>query len=307
MRRKVIQLAHKTVVVSLPSKWVRTYGIKKGDELEVEERAQQIVFSTIKRTDFERVQIDFSELGNEIIRRWVLASLHKSGYDEIEITYKDPSVIKVIQETIRDTLIGFAVVEQGKNRCVIRIVAEEQEKEFDAMLRRAFLVTKNMGENLYMYIKEGKLRSLNELLSLEKTNNQLTNFCERILNKKGYKNDKKTCFVYVVAWNLEKICDHYKDICNYLSNNPKTSISKSVLEMLKTANEYFNSYYELFYKFEINKLTDLRKKELLFKSKVETLMKKSSHTERMLLCSLNDFVTKTSDFSASFIALNTKA
>src|SRR3989338_11330024 len=157
MKRKVIQLAHKTLVVSLPSKWARDYGVKKGAELEVEERGQQIVFSTSKRTDSEGVQVDFSELNGEVIRRWVLASLHKSGYDEIEVAYKDASVLGIIQETIKELLIGFAIVEQGKNRCVIRVVAEEQEKEFNAVMRRAFLVVKNMGEGLYDYAKDGKL------------------------------------------------------------------------------------------------------------------------------------------------------
>ncbi|MBS3133331.1 phosphate uptake regulator PhoU [Candidatus Woesearchaeota archaeon] len=304
MKRKVIQLAHKTLVVSLPSKWARDYGVKKGAELEVEERGQQIVFSTSKRTDSEGVQVDFSELDTEVIRRWVLASLHKSGYDEIEILYKDSSLINVIQETIKEMLIGFAVIEQSKNRCVIRIVAEEQEKEFETILRRAFLVTKNMGDGIYSYIEEGKLGALNELLALEKTNNQLTNFCERILNKKGYKNDKKTCFIYVIVWNLEKICDHYKDICKFLASSPKAKVSKPVLEMLKTANEYFNSYYELFYKFDINRLTELNKEKNAFRDKTSSLLRKSGYTDAVVLCSLNDFVTKTSDFSASFIALN---
>ncbi|MBI2664829.1 hypothetical protein HYX10_05835 [Candidatus Woesearchaeota archaeon] len=302
MKRKVIQLAHKTLVVSLPSKWTKKYGIKKGAELDVEERGQQMVYASSMQTDAERIQIDASALDTQALRRWVLASLHKSGYNEIEITYKDSSVINVIQETIRDMLIGFAVVEQGKNRCVMRIVAEEQEKEFETMLRRAFLVTKNMGESIYSYLAEGRFGQLNELLVLEKTNNQLTNFCERILNKKGYKEHKKTCFMYVVAWNLEKICDHYKDICVYLSANPK--VSKTALEMLKFANEYFSSYYELFYRFDINELTKLNKQRNDFRKSMEKLLKTSKGADTAVLCSVNDFVTKVSDFSASFIALN---
>lgn len=304
MRRKVIQLAHKTLVVSLPSKWAKIYGVKKGNELEVEERGQQIVFSTTTFSDSERIQVDFSELDAEVVRRWVLASLHKTGYNEIEILYKNPSVLKAVQETITDLLIGFAVVEQGGNRCVIRAVAEEQEKEFETVLRRAFLVTKNMGEGIYNYIKEGRLSHLTELLALEKTNNQLTNFCERLLNKKLYKNYKKTCFVYVISWNLEKICDNYKDICKFLAANPRLKISKPALEMLRIANDYFNSYYELFYKFDINRLTELNEERNAFKKKVENSLRNSKGADTFMLCTLNDFVTKVSDFSASFIALN---
>ena len=35
MKRNVIQLAGKTLVVSLPSKWVKLNSVKKGDELNV--------------------------------------------------------------------------------------------------------------------------------------------------------------------------------------------------------------------------------------------------------------------------------
>ncbi len=303
MKRKVIQLAHKTLVVSLPSKWVKKYQVLKGAELDAEERGQQMVFSTSRLSDSEKVNVDFSELNGEVIRRWVLASLHKSGYDEIEITYKDSSVLDTIQETIKELMIGFTIVEQGKDRCVIRVVAEEQEKEFNAVLRRAFLVVKNMGEGLYDYVKEGRLERLKELLVLEKTNDQLTNFCERILNKKGYENYKRTCFAYVVAWNLEKVCDSYKEVCVFLSENPKARISKPVVEMIKTANNYFSSYYELFYNFEINKLTELNRERNAFRKKASEMLRSSRGADTAVLCSLNDFVAKVSDFSASFIAL----
>lgn len=304
MKRKVIQLAHKTLVVSLPSKWAKNYGVRKGAELDVIERGQQIIFSTSMRSDFERVQINASNLNAEALRRWVLSSLHKTGFDEIEILYNNPKIVDVIQETIKELLIGFAIVEQSKNRCVVRVVAEEQEKEFDSILRRAFLVTKSMGESIYSYILEKKLKDLNELLVLEKTNNQLTNFCERILNKKGYKNDRKRDFAYVVAWNLEKVCDNYADICRLLSANPNSKINKQVLDMLKQANDYFNSYYELFYNFDINNLSELEVNKNEFNKKTLSTFKNSNQIETMVLCKLNELVTKTSDFSASFIALN---
>ena len=35
MKRKIIKLAEKTLVVSLPSSWVNAQGLKKGDELQV--------------------------------------------------------------------------------------------------------------------------------------------------------------------------------------------------------------------------------------------------------------------------------
>ena len=306
MKRKVIQLAHKTLVVSLPSKWAKSYGIRKGAELDVEDRGQQIIFSTTGHSDFERKSVDATSISPEALKRWVLSGLHKTGYNEIEIFYKKPAILDVVQETIRELLIGFAIVEQGKNRCVIRVLAEEQEREFDSILRRAFLVTKSMGEGIHAHLSEGKLASLRELLVLEKTNDQLTNFCERILNKKGYKDDRKRSFVYVVVWNLEKVCDEYANICNILVENPKTKIRKQLLDALKEANEYFSSYYNLFYDFDMNRLGDLEEQKTEFTKKILRMFKNSSQIETMVLSKLEELVSKTSDFSASFIALKIK-
>ena len=43
MRRKIIQLAGKTLVVSLPSDWVKELGLKKGQEVEVSRVGRSMV------------------------------------------------------------------------------------------------------------------------------------------------------------------------------------------------------------------------------------------------------------------------
>jgi len=305
MKRKVIQLARKTLVVSLPSKWARNYGVKKGAEIDVEERGQQIVYSTEKESDIEKIQVDVSKLDAEVVRRWLLPSLHKAGYDEIEIIYDDDSLLKTIQETVTDMFIGFAIVEQTKKRCVVRVVAKEQEKEFDVLLRRTFLVTKSLGQSIVEYLQEGKAKDLKDLLSLEKTNNQLTNFCERILNKKGFKSFRRTCFAYVVVWNLEKICDDYKQICNFLSQSDNSKIKlKNMVNLLENCNNFFNSYYELFYKFNMDDLGKLNTRRHDLDKEFLLFLKKSNRQEAFVINVLQNFVTRLSDLSASYIALN---
>ena len=46
MKRKVIQIADSTQLISLPRKWALKYGIKKGDELDVEEQGSNVLVST---------------------------------------------------------------------------------------------------------------------------------------------------------------------------------------------------------------------------------------------------------------------
>ena len=303
MKRKVIQLAHKTFVVSLPSKWVKKQGIKKGDELEAEEHASSMVFSTEQKKNIEKASLDITNT-NERTIRWLLSSLHKKGYDEIELTYDSPDKTRIIHELVKDLFIGFAVVHQSSKRCVLRAIAQDRGEEFENVLRRSFLVTLSMAEGMLDYMERGHQKQLSDLTALEKTNNQLTNFCERTLNKMGHLEYAKTCFYYVIVWNLEKICDDYKYICELLSNSTE-KISKESLELLKETNKFLRAYYDLFYTFDIQQLNRLseRKKEMITKAHKLISLKKGA--ESAMLSYLTSMIYKISDFSASMISLNT--
>jgi len=48
MKRKIIQLAGKTMVVSLPAEWIRKFKVNKGDEVELKEEGKRIIINTDK-------------------------------------------------------------------------------------------------------------------------------------------------------------------------------------------------------------------------------------------------------------------
>ncbi len=301
MQRKAIQLAEKTLVISLPSKWVKRYGVKKGSSLFVEERGQQLTVETKSTSKSESVSIDASSMNPKVLERWVLSSFHKSGYDEIEI--KGNQKIFASVQRVMGMLMGFAIVEQSKDSVVIRSIAKEQEQEFETLLRRAFLVTLNMGERMVELIEAGEYGELADLVSLEQSNNQLTNICERILNKKGFSDDKKTAFVYVICWNLEKVADHFKELCLYLQDK---KVSSSTLSLLHDAVAYLRSFYEAYYQFSLDKMSKLHEERAAFLRKYELQLGKGSKADEFVRSSLKEFVIKVSDFSASFIAVRLK-
>lgn len=304
MKRKAIQLAKQTIVVSLPAKWVRQQGIKKGDEIDVEERGKELVIGSRGEKEEKKIEIDISGLNDAVIRRF-LSSLHKIGYNEIEIIYKEPA-IKTIEEMLKDLFTGFAIIDQSENKCIIRAVSKDSETEFDMALRRAFLVTLSMGESCLEMIKHGKLKSLNELIALEHTNNQLTNLCERILNKYGYKDYNKTCFMYIIVWTSEKICDEYKYICEYLpkKENNKIKISQNLINLFEKVNNLIKSYYELLYKFEIIKLNNLIEEKDKFEIEAKKLFKITADKEIIVIHHLLEIIKRSMDFSVSMISLN---
>ncbi len=306
MKRKAIQLAKQTIVVSLPAKWVKQQGIKKGDEIDVEERGKELVIGTreINGEKEKGIEVDISNL-NERVVRWTLGAFHKI-YDEIVIKYNKPDSLKIVINLMKELFMGYAIIEQTENKCVLRCISKVSESEFDAILRRAFLVTLAISESSLEAIKKGKLKNMNELISLEHTNNQLTNFCQKILNKMRYKDYKKTSTIYTFVWNLEKVCDEYKYICEYLSQseNNKTKISKEVINLFEKVNNFIKSYYELFYKFDIAKLNDLSEERNEIEKEARRLYKTKIDKEIVVINYLLNVVMRASDFSASMILLN---
>jgi len=291
------------MVVSLPAEWVKKYGLKKSDEINIEERGEKIIVSTSKDYDIEKIKIDL-RCATERVIRWTLSALHKSGFDEIIIEHDKKETVRLIEELIKDLFTGFTIIEQTKEKCVLKSISKDQESELDPALRRAFLVTIAMGEETLEAIKEGKFSDLKEITMKERTNNQLTNFCERILNKRGYKNHKKSHFMYVIAWNLEKVCDNYSYICELLKDSKKVNISSDVIKLYESANELFKEYYELFYKFDINKLSQLGTKKKEIEKETRKIMKGKNEIEVELIHHLLTITSQTADFSASTIALN---
>lgn len=302
MKRKVIQLAGKTFVITLPSTWIKKFGIKKGDEVDIDELNTELVVTTDKAYDESEIEVDIRGLDQRTIF-WMCSALHKYGYNQIHLTYDKPAQLQQVRDRVKNLFTGFIVAETTDNRITLKSVSKDIESEFDPTLRRAFRVALSMGEELYGMLKTNNFSKEDELFELEITNNQLTNFCQRLLNKRGYKEYKKTTFYYVIVWNLEKVCDNYKYILNDLKQTKTTKISRELLEFLKGCNEYFKAYYELLYNYNREKLQQLsiqRDDLKLIRDKVAP----KSPTEIKIYSHLLTTMTQIHDFSASMIAVN---
>ena len=67
IKRKVIQIANSTQLISLPRKWSQQYGINKGDEVNVDEQRSKIIISIEKAAELKSVEIDVTGLDRTTI------------------------------------------------------------------------------------------------------------------------------------------------------------------------------------------------------------------------------------------------
>ena len=176
MKRSLILMGGKTYVVSLPAEWIKKHGLKKGQELEVSEDIGKVIITagSLKPKD-RAISIEYSS--EKLVKAYQL------GYDEIKVTGK--ICLDSLQQTINDFLPGFEIMTAGKGYFMLKCVSEVDVAEFDALLKRAFLL----------------------LSSSRKSALRLISMCKRCISKSGYKSFNESLVTYNLLCDMEKITE----------------------------------------------------------------------------------------------------
>ncbi len=300
MKRKVIQIAGSTHLVSLPKDWVKRVGVKKGEEVDVEEQGSKVIISTEKSNAPSAITLSHERFGK--FHPNFLSAAYHMGYEDVEVIYDDETTLAKVQERLSNC-IGYEILNQGDNFCRIKSISQVSLTEFDQMLRKVFLLLMTMGNNMLEVLEEGKYPKLKEVMILEVTNNKLTDFCKRVLNVRGYKEHNKLTIIYVMITHLEMIADEYRDICEAMMDK-KTKLSPGILEDVKDVNIMFNDLYDSFYKFEKTKIESVFKKAKPLRTRLLEKLLKAKPEERIVLHSLANIVSEVYEMATENLEFN---
>lgn len=303
MNRTLMQHGDTSLTITLPKKWIAKHKLKKGDEVSLSDDKGAVVVSTSVRSEIKKAVLDTEKLGH--FNKNYLNSLYKSGCDEITVLTPSLKTFNDIQDRVAN-MIGYEIFDRDKDKCVIKSVSKEMPEEFDALFRKAFLVTIELADEVYSALCAGNLEQLKQIRGLEQANNKFTELCARILYKHSYKDQDKLLFIYCINRELEKVADRYKYLADFvaalLSSNPSLKLSHETLALLKETNEYLRTFYKLFYKFDASlakKYNDERYLlierldkaiSVLSKKKKDAKYAVTSVTETVIICYLKEIV-----------------
>tara|TARA_Y100000310_G_scaffold287358_1_gene312192 strand:+ start:3650 stop:4558 length:909 start_codon:yes stop_codon:yes gene_type:complete len=300
MERKVIQLAGRTLVVSLPSAWARKYHVKKGDGVNVVERGKELHIGSQGVKEEGTVKLELNGDAAFIKRRVSVA--YKRGFDTLEVSFSDEKTIRLVQEELQG-LIGFEITHHGRHSATIKNVAETLDSEFDTMLRRVFLMLLELAEGSFSAIEAREYGKLGEIKLGEDTNDRFTSLCKRILNKKGFSEPKTGNLLYCIVWELEKIADGYEQICEVLEGKKKYGLKRETLDLYRDVNQFLRLFYELYYDFSEKKGSafSAQYKELDRKGKV--LLKGVEGDEVLVVHYLVDLVMRIHEVAGPYYGM----
>ncbi|MBT6182671.1 hypothetical protein HOI04_02200, partial [archaeon] len=198
MQRKVIQQGPSTMMVSLPSTWIKENAVKKGDFIDLDLRGDEITLSITTDKGKKSCKINFSRKEDYFDR--IIVKKYREGFDEIIVTYEDPTIMEKIRKTLKK-LLGFEIIEQTQNSCTIGNLAKGSSEDYLQMVRRMFQITLALGESCLKLTKGNKqmidaIQEMNEtLIPLEQYNLRL------IQLQKEFSPDKKISDFFLI-WNI---------------------------------------------------------------------------------------------------------
>lgn len=304
MKRKLVKQGNNVLTVSMPSSWVKHNNLSPGKEVELDEKENKIIISKERGIEESNtIKLDLRGLEQRQIK-WAVQVSYKRGYDELQITFDRPEIPNIIEHELANCP-GFEIISQTEKSCVVKNIAHSLKDELDNSIRRNFLNSLTMIETCLAKIKEGNLEELGELIRFEKVNNKLCSLGGRLVNKSSSLGEKAV-FLYVILWQLEKIIDEFKYICEYFSENPKSKISSATTKIFEDVALIFRKYYELYYKFELPKQVEITKMNKEIKKKVNHLISSKKGKENVMLYYLGRASERILECVPSTLALNSE-
>lgn len=236
MKRKLVKQGAATMMISLPSKWVKENKLEKGSEVEVLEEGNCIKILSKGKEDFvQKSKLNIDRLA-PLVNRTIMAEYIK-GIDELEVNFSEKGAARKLQKEILNELLGFEIVKQSNNYLLIKDITGTEKRGIFEFVNRIFLILDSMAEELIMAIE--KKEDFDTVIEIDNSVNKFSNYCLRILNKYGYEDHSKTSQMYGIILLLEEIGDLYKDLASELKNS---KIKKEQMEIIKELRTFLNTF-----------------------------------------------------------------
>jgi len=278
MKRKLVKQGAATLMVSLPSKWIKQFSLKKGNEIDVEEKGRDIIIRSEPSKEVRKVKINISEMG--LLGKRSIGALYKAGYDEIEIDFEKAEEISKVYSVLNE-LIGFEIIKQSEKGCVIKEITSASESNFDTIFNRTFLMLISVSEDCVSSIKNRNFEMLATIPDRDLIINKYANFCRRILNR-GYAGTEKTPMLYYIIEELENLGDEYKHLARFFVEK-KIRANQKTVDVLEKINALAKDFYSLNKKFEKGSAVSFGEKIKKTSAEISELLKTKNVDEIKML------------------------
>jgi phosphate uptake regulator len=250
MKRKLVKQGAATMMISLPSKWIKNNHLEKGDEIELEEKDNELLITTDQiKKEKKEILININK-DNEHDIKVILSHAYRRGFDRITLEGITKEHLSIIREATEKLLLGFEITEKSSNRCVIENISEPKEGKYEVMLKKVFLITKEQHKTILEDFKKNKFDNMKEMEETRYQQDRLILFCRRLIAKENLENA-------ILEWELLTFLMHINHSYYYLykyANENKSKSDKNILELLNDLEQYFDLFEDAYYNKNIDSI-----------------------------------------------------
>ncbi len=284
MKRRLVKQGDSTMMISLPSSWIHTNNLKKGDEIDLVEKDNRILIGTKISEKKEIIIVANSENKKDL--RNLLTHIYRRGFDKIILkNFEEKN--KEIKEITNNLLLGFEVTEINKEKIIVENISEPESEKFELMLRKAFQIVEETQKILKMYFEENSFFNIKEIEELKSQQDRFLLFCRRILMKGG--TDKSLVFEWEILNFLMHVEHRYYYLYLFISKIKSLKKNGDVIFLLNKLIEYFEFYKNAYYTKNIeyvHKINSLKKEYYL--GKCISSLEKSKGTDNVILAYIRE-------------------
>jgi len=262
MKRKLIRQGdpeHGSYTVTLPASWVKKYGLKAGEEIDVEEIGNSLSMTAKKDVNVPKsVTIDARGFTTVTQLRRNIAEAYRSGAETIEVLYKDVKLYHTrtqrhtrfkdeIEHIVANELLGMEIEKSIPGLIIMKQFSEAIEEEFDTAFRKIYYKLQDQVDQAIHALQTMKPEHLRAVWAGDRGINKFCNFCMRILNKKGHVDVRSQNEFYAALVQLEFVGDMIYMIPMTLAGIKAKKANPKLLELLEDIKEAIALHSQYFY------------------------------------------------------------
>ena len=261
--RKVQQVGHSTLMVSLPKEWVIATGLSPGEALTIQRDDNQVLHilpvGSQEKKEILKCILDADKCDNKGLLTRLITGIYIIGYETLDITsakgFDDEKMTEI--RNVIQRLTGMNIVEENTNQLVIKNFLDPTRFPTNGLLRRLYIITSWMQDASIKGLKERKRSILTEAINMENEVDRLYRLVVRQLllavrdrsieKKLGVESSMNIVGDRTVAKVIEKIGDLSEEIAKevLLIIEKEQKIDNKVVDDLEQMFKQTHNVYEI--------------------------------------------------------------
>ena len=250
MKRKLVRQGAATMMISLPSKWIKENKLDKGDEVDLVEKNNNLIIGSALEEGLKKVELNINFTTESVIRT-VITNAYRVGFDSIKINFSNEKTWEIIQEVVAKNLLGFEIIKKDKNSCIIENITEPSAEQFANIFNKVILNIEELFNILENFDSNPR-----DFEDDERQIQKFDNFCRRVICKKDIS------YKAILNWTFHTHLIHGQReiywLLKYLKSNKK-KLDTNAYDLINELKKMFSEIKKVYLKNDLPCLEKIQK------------------------------------------------